>query len=155
MIQPTPNGSVWSTLSLVFYGVLWFKLILYFSGVMDVQRYGGVYALALFAATLIATFTSPYRASPRWHDAATLNRPVQPPRLLTYVGMAGMVFVLVWLLARIMEWISLSLTGAARWPVSNLSGVLVVAAVAVISTSVFALMHVRLYRQHTRSANQG
>ncbi len=155
MARSTRRGPPWSTLALVFSGILWFYLLLYFCGVLDVRRYGGVYALALFAATLIATFTSPYRASPRWQDEAMLERPPQRPRLRTYAAMAGVVFVAIWLVARAMEWISLSLTDAVRWPVSGLPGVLVVAAVALVGTGLFALTHLLVYRKHVRSRSRG
>jgi hypothetical protein len=147
MNGPASKGSRWNTLALVFYGATWFYLLLYFSGVLDVKRYGGVYALALLAATLIAALTSPYRAAPRWHAVPAPGTSPRPPRVAAYAAMAAVGFLVLWLGLRLLEWISVSLTGSSRWPVSSLTGLLTVAAVALVGTALFGLLHLRAYRK--------
>ncbi len=155
MHHSNDKSSLRSTFALVFYAITWFYLLLYFCGVLDVQRYGGVYALALLAATLIAALTSPYRAAPRWPDAPTPDAPPAPPRLPAYAAIAAVGFVTLWLALRVLEWISVALTGASRWPVSSLTGLLVVAAIAIAGAAGLALLHRRAYRKLAEKGDGG
>jgi hypothetical protein len=156
MDHPSRKAVPWSTLALVFSGIMWFYLLLYFCGVLDVRRYGGVYALAMLVAVLIATLTSPWRAAPRWDaeptpDTPADKRPPRPPRLLDYAGMAVVGFIGLWTVLRLLEWISVGLTGAVRWPVSSLTGVLAVAAIALASAAAFAVLHLFAWRKLSKS----
>ncbi len=150
MSTQSQKTTLWATISLVFYGVFWFYLLLYLSGVLDVRQHGGVYPIAALAATLVAALTSPYRASLRWAYANSADQPPRPPRLTVYAGMAVIWFVVLWLGLRILEWISVSATGGSRWPVSDASGLLVVAGLTIVGTALFALLHLRAYKKLTK-----
>lgn len=137
-----------NSFTLCFSTSLWFYLVLFAAGLVDVREHGLILALAAFAAAAAGALTSPFVAVARERvdDEQEQGAP-RAPSARFYTAHAVVWFVAMWGVLRALEAVSVHLGTEARWPVSGLSGTLVVAAVALFGTLFLAGWHWLRYRR--------
>lgn len=132
-------------------GILAYHLLLYFCGVLDVQRFGHVYFLAALAAALLVTATQPgFAVRAAQPPMPSAGSPVVPPSPGRYLLLAVAWFGVLWLLLRALEWVSATLTGESRWPASSLAVTVGLAATVAASVLLMAWVHLRRWRRLER-----
>lgn len=149
----TPPLRVWSSprFLLVSQGILAYHLLLYFCGILDVQRFGHVYLLAGLVAALLVTAIQPWFAA-RGVEAAEPSAAATPvpPTPGRYLALALLWFGALWLLLRALEWVSTALTGSSRWPASSPMMAVGLAAIVLVAVLLMAWLHLRLWRRLER-----
>ncbi|MDZ3822057.1 MAG: hypothetical protein U0S76_00470 [Pseudoxanthomonas sp.] len=148
----TSGTRAWSSprFLLVAQGILAYHLILYFCGVLDVQRLGHVYFLAGLIAALLVTVGQPWFAVARVEAPPSPGTTPVPPSPGRYLALAVAWFGILWLLLRLLEWVSTALTGAARWPASSLPVSAGLAGLVLVVVLLMAWGHLRLWRRLAR-----
>lgn len=148
MHQPLRRSTFLNTYTLCLSSALWFYLILYAAGLVDVREHGHILAVALFAAAAAGALMSPFVAVTResLHDPQEQGTP-RAPSARFYTMQAVVWFVVMWVVLRALEGVSIHLGNAPRWPVSRLSGTLVVGAIALFSSLFLTGWHWLRYRR--------